>query len=156
MQKPPPKEDLVAKLEQFAQHLADVLKKTGSDWRANSDEGEWSLTEVVCHLRDVEREVHQARIAAIIQQDEPFLPGVVTDAWVEKRRYNEQHGTHALHAFVVARGETVELLASLDDRMWGRWGQHAFLGSTSLHELVYLIVQHDEAHWQQLIRLLAA
>lgn len=114
------------------------------------------MTEVVCHLRDVEREVHQARFEALIQDDGAFLPGAVADDWVEERNYREQNGPLALEAFLAARQKTLSMLEGLSAKTWERRGQHSFFGPTTMHELLYLMVQHDEAHWEQLRELIVS
>jgi hypothetical protein len=155
MQEPPPANDLLAELARFAEQLASRVSDGAVRWKGGLSEGAWSLTEVVCHLRDVEREVHQRRLKALIEEPGAFLSGAVADEWAEERGYKEQNGPEALAAFLAAREETLQLLHELDESMWARRGQHAFFGSTSLHELVHLMVQHDAAHWEQIIALLA-
>jgi hypothetical protein len=154
MQEPPPIEILIAQLAQFAEDFGNALKAPDINWTKSPPGGGWSLTEVACHLRDVEREVHQSRIRAILGERDAFLPGVVADAWAEERRYRGQNGPEALGSFLSARLETLQLLSAIDERMWERRAQHAFFGSTSLQELVYLIAQHDAAHWEQTVALL--
>lgn len=154
MQEPPPVPTLLRRLRQFAAALDELLEKKGVDWECAPAPGEWCLTEVACHLRDVEHEVHQPRFKALIEADGAFLPGAVADEWVEERRYREQHGPTALAEFLAAREETLEMLQQVDDGLWARQGQHAFFGPTSMHELLYLVVQHDEAHWDQIQELL--
>ena len=151
---PPPVPTLLAQLSSFATNLESALTAPGVDWQCCPGETEWSLTEVACHLRDVEREVHQPRFQALIEAPDAFIPGAVADEWVEERRYREQHGPDALADFLSARAETVALLTGLDEAIWQRHGQHAFLGPTTMHELLHLAVQHDQAHWEQVVGLL--
>ena len=155
MQEPPPANELLAELARFAAQVASRVCDGAVSWKEGVAEGSWSLTEVVCHLRDVEREVHQRRLKALIEEPGAFLSGAVADDWAEERGYREQNGPEALAAFLAAREETVRLLHELDESMWAHRGQHAFFGSTSLHELVHLMVQHDAAHWEQIMTLLA-
>jgi len=154
MQEPPPVEALVARLKAFARNVNRVLADPGINWQACRLEGEWSLTEVVCHLRDVEREVHQPRIKALAREDGAFLPGAVADDWVSERVYYKQNGSLALESFLAARNETLAQLSDFDETLWRRQGQHSFFGPTTMHELLYLMVQHDEAHWEQIRDLL--
>lgn len=155
MQEPPPLDQIVQSLEKFAVDVARVLAEPGISWQRCRKDGEWTLTEVVCHLRDVEREVHQTRIETLMEEDGAFLPGAVADEWVVERAYAAQDGMNALDAFLEARAQTVALVRDLDQGALKRQGQHAFFGPTTLHELLYLIVQHDEAHWEQITGLLA-
>jgi hypothetical protein len=155
MQNPPAIDELLAQLAQFGQELERDLSDPTIDWQCRPAEGEWCLTEVACHLRDVELEVHQPRFRALLRADNAFLSGAVADSWVEERRYREQSGPAALADFSAARRETAAMLADLDMALWQRTGQHAFFGPTTLHELLYLVVQHDEAHWEQIQELLS-
>lgn len=154
MQEPPPVPTLLRALHSFPKRLEAALADAQIDWECAPAEGEWCLTEVVCHLRDVEQEVHQVRFRALAEADGVFLPGAVADEWVEERRYDEQHGPTALAEFLVAREETETLLAGFDAALWQRQGQHAFFGPTTMQELLYLAMQHDQAHWEQVQALL--
>jgi hypothetical protein len=174
MQQPPPVPHLLARLEDFAARLAQTFVPTASSFPGEGDEGgetgegerpsspwrwrpapdEWSLTEVSCHLRDVEREVHQARFRALLAEDTPFLPGVVSDAWAAEREYRAQEGPAALAEFLAARAQTLALLRGLDEAAWTRQGRHAFFGLTTMHELLHLVVKHDDTHWRQIEALL--
>ena len=150
---PPPITDLLAELAAFRERVAELAEDVGRDWSWSPAPGEWSLTEVACHLRDVEREVHQARLRALLEDDDAFLPGVDADEWAEARAYRLQNGRRAAADFVAARDETIALLAPLPEAVWERQGQHTFFGPMSLHELVYLAVQHDRVHGRQMDEL---
>ena len=153
MQEIQPVAELLGRLQAFPRRVADALGGE-VDWECAPAPGEWCLTEVVCHLRDVEREVHQSRFRALIATNGAFLAGADSDQWVETRRYREQDGAQALSEFIGARKETIELLPDSGDPQWQRQGQHAFFGPTSMHELLHLVVEHDRAHWQQVQALL--
>ncbi|MDX1664463.1 MAG: DinB family protein [Candidatus Promineifilaceae bacterium] len=153
MQEILPVAKLLERLQAYPQRISRAL--VGEvDWECAPAPGEWCLTEVVCHLRDVEREVHQPRFRALLTTDGAFLPGAVADEWVESRQYREQDGAQALTEFIEARIGTIELLPNSTDPLWQRQGQHAFFGPTSMHELLYLVVEHDQAHWEQIQLLL--
>jgi hypothetical protein len=124
------------------------------DWTRQPGDDEWSLTEVMCHLRDVEREVHQVRFRLLIAEDNVFLPGVSADEWADERGYCYEDGLKATLSFLTAREETLSFVEPLSEELWGRQGRHAFFGHTSMHELLYLAVRHDEIHWQQINDLL--
>lgn len=152
----PPVPQLLLSLEEFALRLAGVLSDPAIDWQWRPDEDSWSLAEVMCHMRDVEREVHLARYKAVISQEDPFLSGVTSDEWVDARAYRSQDGREAAETFLSLRRQSLEKLRQLDYEQWDRTGTHAFFGTTSLQELINLAVQHDQAHWQQIQELLTA
>jgi hypothetical protein len=145
---------LLNELDEFAVELKEMLDMPDIDWQCCPDAGEWSLTEVICHLRDVEREVHQPRFRQVLAQDGAFLVGAVADDWVEQRAYRQQDGPKALSDFIAARTETLELLRPLAPSDWEREGQHSFLGPMTMHELLNLVAQHDQAHREQVYKLL--
>ncbi|MCI0397863.1 MAG: DinB family protein [Chloroflexi bacterium] len=154
MQAPPPVPTLLNQLATLAANVHGALAAEGVDWAYRPEPDQWSLTEVLCHLRDVEREVHQSRFRALLRAEHAFLPGVTADEWAEERGYRRQNGPAALADFLAARQETLRLLKDLDDSLWQRQGQHAFFGPTSMHELLYLVARHDELHWEQIKALL--
>ncbi|HQF71016.1 MAG TPA: DinB family protein [Promineifilum sp.] len=147
---PPPTGELLAELAAFRERIIGLLADAAADWSRRPADAEWSLTEIACHLRDVEREVHQARFQALLEDSSAFLPGVDADEWAITRHYRAQDGRAAAAAFVAARAETITRLAPLPPEVWETQGQHTFFGPTSLHELVHLAVQHDRVHGQQI------
>ncbi len=151
---PPPVEELLAQLAQFATDMATILAQADVNWQWRPEEQEWSLTELACHLRDVEREVHQPRFRLVLTQERPFLPGVSADEWAEARGYARENGRAALEAFLTARAQTVAMLQGLDTAVWQRQGNHAFFGLTTMQELLNLVVKHDQSHWRQAQALL--
>ena len=145
---------LLEDLTEFAANVKEVLASADLDWIKRPEPTSWSMTEVICHLRDVEREVHQVRYLAILAESNPFISGVSSDDWVETRNYRGQDGPAALDAFLAERNKTITFLQNLVEADWSREGTHAFFGPTSLLELVNLAVKHDQAHWEQIQELL--
>ena len=68
---PPPVGELLTELAAFGERVVRLLADATVDWSRRPAEGEWSLTEIACHLRDVEREVHQARFSAYSKTTAP-------------------------------------------------------------------------------------
>jgi hypothetical protein len=122
-------------------------------WSQKASVTEWCLTEVVCHLRDVEREVNLPRLRLILKQDDPFLPGIETDRWVAERNSAGQDGRQAMLDFISARKETLHLLGGLQAE-WSRPARHAIFGPTHLMEMVDFITTHDRTHIQQVWKLI--
>jgi hypothetical protein len=117
-------------------------------WTRSPAPGEWSLTEIIGHLRDVDRDVNLPRLDKILAEVNPFIAGEVTDAWVKERQYASQDGRDSLAAFTALRKE---LLARLDGLQaeWERSARHAIFGPTTLRELVGFMAEHDRVHVRQ-------
>jgi FMN phosphatase YigB (HAD superfamily) len=119
-------------------------------WTIRPEPKEWCLTEIVCHLRDVDREVNLPRLQKLIAEDNPFIAGKDTDPWAAERKYIRQDGPQALMDFVAARMEILYLLESLDPEQWKKAARHAIFGPTCLRELVGFMGGHDRLHVQQI------
>ena len=124
------------------------------DWATRLHPDEWSLTEILCHLRDVDQEVNLPRLRKVLAETNPFLPGEDTDRWAEVRQYCFQDGPQALRQLVATRDELVSLLESLAANDWQRPARHAIFGPTRLQELVNIIAAHDRVHMGQVHELL--
>jgi FMN phosphatase YigB (HAD superfamily) len=120
-----------------------------SSWRWQPEDDSWGLTEVLCHLRDVDSEVHLPRIKRVLEENNPFLQSEDTDTWAAKRGYQSQDGVQALQQFTVTRVRILEILEKLDDQEWDRKARHAIFGPTDLKELVGIIAGHDRVHIRQ-------
>ena len=137
--------------------LASLLQGlSASTWDENPQSGEWSLTEILCHLRDVDSEVNLPRLIQVILEHNPFLPGMDTDPWAEERLYFCQNGLEALESFTNHRMQILDLLENLKERDWKRPARHAIFGPTDLKELVSIIAGHDRIHLQQAHAALSA
>jgi hypothetical protein len=156
MQAPPPVANLLLQLETMAAQINCHLRTPGLDWAWRPADEHWSLTEIMSHLRDVELEVHQARFRLVMESPNAFIAGVAADEWAAERNYQTNDGPVVREAYLAARRETVEMLRQLPDSAWSRQGEHAFLGPTSLHELLHLVTRHDELHWEQIKEILRA
>jgi len=128
--------------------------KQASDLSVRPAESEWSPGEVLCHLRDVEREVFLPRLQRVTREENPFLSGRDTDRWAEERRYVEQDGLQAVQDFTQTRKEQLALLEGLKPEEWSLSARHAIFGPTRLHELVNITAGHDRLHIRQVYRAL--
>ncbi len=143
-------ESLLAILRSTPAALAGLLEPLASSaWSARPAADEWSAAEILCHLRDVEREVDQPRIGLILKETDPFIPAQTPDMWAQERGYTSQDGPSALSAFTQARLGTLKTLGSLEPAQWSRKARHAIFGPTNLQELVSFNTQHDRLHIQQ-------
>jgi FMN phosphatase YigB (HAD superfamily) len=138
---------LLAIMSSTPASLASLIRNIPeSELTIRTTPSEWCLTEILCHLRDVDRDVNLPRIKQLIKEDRPFLPGVETDPWAEERKYWLQDGKQALNEFLDVRMEILKLLQNLSPVDWNRIARHAIFGPTSLAELVSFMVTHDQNH----------
>jgi hypothetical protein len=107
------------------------------------------MTELACHLRDAEREIHQMQIRLFEEQADPFIPRPDAGVWARQREYRAENGLMALREFTAARLDTLALLHGLPAEDWSRGARHAIFGPTNFLEVVGFMVEHDRLHIQQ-------
>lgn len=141
---------LITTMRSIPAVLEDLLINLDEESKSYSiNSADWSIKEVVCHLRDVEIEVNLPRIQKVLSQENTFVAGVITDPWAIERNYAGQSGKDALQKYIRARKETIEKLEHLQLE-WEKPVRHSIFGSSTLLELVGVMVGHDKAHIQQI------
>ena len=127
--------------------LASAL--TEDEWRHEPTLDGWALNEIVCHLRDTEREIHQMQLALMIEREAAFIPRPESGIWANEREYRNVDGKAALNEFALARIQNIKLLRELDESFWGRSARHAIFGPTNFLEVTSFMADHDRLHVQQ-------
>ena len=107
------------------------------------------MTELICHLRDTEREVHHMQIEALLKEPQPFVPRPDAAVWASQRDYRSEDGRAALKDYGLARVETLNKLKELGEDVWSRAARHAIFGPTNFMEVVGFMADHDRLHVQQ-------
>ena len=129
------------------QSLSASLTEGG--WRKEPKRDDWAMNEIVCHLRDTEREVHQMQLKLMIEREGAFIPRPESDVWANEREYFSVDGKTALTEFALVRIENINMLKGLDEEIWARSARHAIFGPTNFQEVTSFIADHDRLHVQQ-------
>ena len=119
-------------------------------WKQHPFPGEWSIKQILCHMRDVEYEVNLPRFEKLVGEQNPFIPGVDSDRWAVERSYDEQDDATVYDPFCSSRAQLINILANYTDSDWHQTVRHSIFGSTSRLELAGFIAMHDRTHIQQL------
>jgi len=127
-----------------------------SGWKRESVPMEWTCTELVCHLRDMEREVHLPQMRLFEDPNEPFIRRPDTSVWVNQRDYRNEDGRSALNEYMAARRESMETLGGIQPQEWSRSARHAIFGPTNFLEVIGFMADHDRMHIQQVWNILKA
>jgi hypothetical protein len=122
---------------------------------ARGGDENWSVVEVVCHLRDAE-ERGLERMRAMRDEAEPFLPAYDQDAWAAERHYAAADLRAALAAFMRLRAQHIAELAALPADGWERAGRHEEQGRITISAHTLHLVCHDAIHAAQLAEQLGA
>ena len=122
-----------------------------SIWEPGPQQAEWQVNQILCHLRDVDREVHIPRLEAIRDEESPFLPAIDADSWAEERQYHLQDGRQAWRDFIDARKTLLDLAESLPEAAADKEIRHSIFGPIELDEIIRIAGRHDSLHVQQII-----
>jgi len=120
---------------------------------ARGGDENWSVVEVIYHLRDAE-ERGLERTRAMRDEDDPFLPAFDQDAWARERNYAAGDLREAFAAFLRLRAQHVAELAALPPAAWERTGRHEEQGRITITAHTLHLVSHDAVHAAQIARQL--
>ena len=121
---------------------------------ARGGDENWSVVEVICHLRDAEERALE-RMRAMRDQENPPIHGYNQEAWARERNYAADNLEGALSAFLRFRAQHAAELAALRPEQWERTGRHDEAGAISISNHTLHIVHHDAVHSAQIARQLA-
>lgn len=118
-------------------------------WKHEPTVNDWALIELVCHLRDTEREVHHLQINTLLGDPKPFVPRPDAAVWAKQRKYLNEDGRNAIVDFTSARKQTLEMLRTVSGEVWAKEARHAIFGPTNFEEVIGFMADHDKMHVQQ-------
>lgn len=127
---------------------------TNEQWIQEQTVDEWALNEIVCHLRDTEREIHQMQLNLMLSREDAFIPRPDTSVWASERDYLHVDGTVALQEFTSARVKSIDLIKNAGESIWSRKARHAIFGPTNFLEASSFMADHDRMHVQQTWKIL--
>jgi FMN phosphatase YigB (HAD superfamily) len=121
---------------------------TNCDCRTGLQAG--SLDEVMCHLRDMDREDNLPHLQKIISEQSPtrWHNEISTNIY----KYSQEEGFQALKDFTKTRIEILQLLEDLPSDRWECSVQDTHSGSIQLRDIVNNIAGHDILHIQQVFK----
>ena len=102
--------------------------------------------EQVCHVRDIEIDGYHVRIRRTLQETNPTLVSLDTEALARERRYGAASADDALADFRRARAETLAVLRGLEPEQFDRRAQFEGYGALTLRSLVHYLCSHDQQH----------
>lgn len=126
---------------------------TEEDIRFRPTADKWSLLEVICHLRDEEREDFRARVQHVLTTPDQPMPKIDPAAWVSERDYAAQDFATVLNEFLSERERSVEWLRASQHLNWTNAYMHPKVGPVSCDLLLVNWVAHDLLHMRQIVKL---
>ncbi len=149
--------ELIEALRSTAETLKGLLSQVTAEQARSARGGDenWSVAEVICHLRDAE-EISLTRVKAMCSQDCPKITSYDQEELARERNYREADPYAALNVFTYFRKQHAALLSSLRVEEWERSGEFEAFGQVSISAHTVHKLYHDCIHCAQIARQLSA
>jgi hypothetical protein len=135
--------------QQLEAHYAAIPAEF-KHWAPSSWEGipsePLTAIEQLCHVRDIEVDGYHVRFHRVLNESNPTLASIDTEALVKERSYANSNADTALAAFRDARSKTVALITGLAPQQFNRTAVFEGYGPVSLRSLVHYLCSHDQQH----------
>lgn len=142
--------ELLLRLQEVSQELmSEVAEIINDDADYTPVEGEWSVKEVMCHLRDAEHIFHQ-RIVQMLEEDEPFLRAFNPEELAQERDYKSENWQAVINDFKDIRSANITTLSNLQPVQWLKGAIHQERGHVTIHDLTDGVVNHNANHLEQI------
>ncbi len=113
--------------------------------------GKWSIQEIVCHMRDMERDAYLERYRRILAEENPSLADVDGDRYCVERGYRSLRLPEVVRDWRRLRKESLGILKGVKGAQWARVGTHETAGPLSMDTLIVRqAVGNDAAHLGQI------
>lgn len=113
----------------------------------------WSVQEVLAHLADVEEIGMRARVAAIVEQENPTLPYFDQEARAIEYEYNKADPRQSFASLERQRRANLKWLRKLRPAQLKRRGVHQKVGEISAEEMITEWAFHDLGHLKQILEI---
>lgn len=126
--------------------------------RAAPSRGEWSVNEVLAHLRAC-ADVWGECILIILREDHPTLRAVNPRSWIVNTDYPGREFQPSLDAFAVQREDLMGTLRRIAPEAWTRSATVVGAGKPlewSVHFYAQRMARHERSHIKQIERITAA
>ena len=148
--------ELIETLAATPETIAGLLRNVDEAQARSAKGGDenWSVVEVICHLRDAEG-IGITRMKAMRDQEDPQIIGFDQDELAREKKYAEEDLASALADFTRMRAEYVAELAALTPKQWQRPGHHNEIGDITILAHTTHRTYHDAIHCAQIARQLS-
>jgi carbonic anhydrase/acetyltransferase-like protein (isoleucine patch superfamily) len=119
-------------------------------WRRRPSPPRWSAVEVLCHLRDADRDVYLPRLVRLLEQSPIEVEDISLEGWAEARRYRESGLREAFDGWLSSRRDLLARLAPLGREDWGRVAWHSVRGPMPIADMARQWAEHDLSHRRQI------
>lgn len=129
----------------YAAFPADFVHWAPDSWDGVPSE-QLTAIEQLCHVLDIEVDGYHLRFERSLNETQPTLASIDTDALARERNYGAADAAATLAAFRAARAKTVALIAGLTPGQLDRTAVFEGYGPLTVRSLVHYLCSHDQQH----------
>ncbi|MCL4393586.1 MAG: DinB family protein [Chloroflexi bacterium] len=145
---------LVDRIEQSGKDYMWYISQLSADDIAQAPApGEWTIHQVVAHMRDTEQYVFVERTQRIMAGPHPAVANFDQVEWNREHYAATEPFTKIVAEFRAARRKFVSLLRQASNEDWANWAAHPDYGKISLDWLASHDYQHTLDHLAQIVAL---
>jgi DinB superfamily len=137
-----------------------ILRKTSDTLRlllddanpqafAKSDSKAWSPRQILVHLVDTEY-AYGFRFRYIMAEKDPVISPYNQNDWSNTFLYGDLDATQLIRAFTPIRRVNLELLQSVDPKLFDKQARHPEFGMITVGQMIPHLAGHDLNHLQQI------
>jgi hypothetical protein len=154
-----PTDQVVAILRQTPGRLGALTEDVDESLLHTPPEpAEWSVTEILAHLRAC-ADMWGGAIETIITTDHPTIRAINPVTWIESTDYRDLEFASSLRAFTTQRRQLLSLLEPLRTGGWSRRATVLGAGKPlerTVHTYADRLARHERAHWRQVANTVSA
>jgi predicted Zn-ribbon and HTH transcriptional regulator len=111
--------------------------------------GEWSIRNVLAHLRDAQG-VLDFRVNLLIEKDNPTIESKAVFEWAKKESERPASSMEIFDTYLASRCKTLETLRGIPLADWWRKGRHEEFGTISIKQQASYFATHELTHLPQI------
>jgi hypothetical protein len=149
---------ILSQLEATPDRIATATAgMTPAQLRRTEARGEWSVRDVLAHLRSC-ADARGEFIRAILADDRPTLRAIDPRTWIEQTDYRELEFGPSFHSFMRQRARLLAYLRSLPTKTWSRTAIVTGGGPARERTVQFYaqwLARHERPHVKQVERIAA-
>ncbi len=147
------RQEIIATIRALPDELDALLEGVSDgELRRRPSPEEWSLLEVLCHLRD-SAEIEGMRVRRLVEEDKPALEPYDQEALARERDYQGDDPRRVRTAVRAFWGGLAYQLEGLSDQQWQRAGTHPEQGRVTVASRAERMALHAREHLEQIAGL---
>jgi hypothetical protein len=139
------KEQLIEMLRATQRQFGIILESVAEnqDWQPDTER--WSFRFIAAHMATVEEECFLDRVKRFSTKKSPHFEHYDNTG----RDFGQFDLINSLREWAALRRELLDIVCSMPENTWHRSATHSTRGTQTLLELLYIMLEHDQEHLQE-------